>query len=57
MEKEIIKSKRLKESIQDKPKEKHTKTHTKTKTKHTERILKAAREKPQVTYKGNTINS
>ena len=24
-------------------------------TKHKERILKAAREKPQVTYKGNTI--
>ena len=26
-----------------------------TKTKHTERILKAAREKQQVTYKGNPI--
>ena len=26
-----------------------------TKTKHTERILKAAREKQQVTYKGNSI--
>ena len=26
-----------------------------TKTKHKERILKAAREKQQVTYKGNTI--
>ena len=25
-----------------------------TKTKHKERILKAAREKPQVTYKGNS---
>ena len=28
-----------------------------TKTKHKERILKAAREKPQVTYKGNSILS
>ena len=27
-----------------------------TKTKHTERILKAARDKPQVTYKGNPIH-
>ena len=27
-----------------------------TKTKHTERILKAAREKQQVTYKGNPIS-
>ena len=26
-----------------------------TKTKHKERVLKAAREKQQVTYKGNTI--
>ena len=26
-----------------------------TKTKHKERILKAAREKHQVTYKGNTV--
>ena len=26
-----------------------------TKTKHKERILKAAREKQQVTYKGNSI--
>ena len=35
--------------------EKHTKTHTNrtTKTKHKERILKIAREKQQVTYKGN----
>ena len=33
------------------------KTHTKvTKTKHKERILKAAREKQQVTYKGNPIH-
>ena len=27
-----------------------------TKTKHKERILKAAREKQQVTYKGNSIH-
>ena len=27
-----------------------------TKTKHKERILKSAREKQQVTYKGNTIH-
>ena len=27
-----------------------------TKTKHKERIFKAAREKPQVTYKGNPIH-
>ena len=43
--------------IQDKPKEKHAKTHANlTKTKHKERILKAAREKEQVTYKGNPIS-
>ena len=42
--------------MQDKPKVKHAKTHTnQTKTKHKERILKAAREKQQVTYKGNLI--
>ena len=54
MEKEIVKSK---SPIQDKPKEKHTKTHTNqtNKTKHKERILKAAREKQQLTYKGNPI--
>ena len=34
--------------------EKHTKAHTdQTKTKHKGRILKEAREKQQVTYKGN----
>ena len=46
-----------KSPIQDKPKEKHTKTHTNqtNKTKHKERILKAATEKEQVTYKGNLI--
>jgi len=43
-----------KSPIQDKRKNKHTKTHTnQTKTKHRERILKSAREKQQVTYKGN----
>ena len=35
----------------DCPKEKHAKTQI----KHKERILKAAREKQQVTYKGNPI--
>ena len=46
-----------KSSIQDKPKQKHTKTHTnQTKTKHKERILKAAREKQQITHKGNPIH-
>ena len=46
-----------KSPIQDKPKEKHAKTHANlTKTKHKERILKAAREKEQVTYKGNPIS-
>ena len=45
-----------KSPIQDKPKEKHGKTHTNlTKKKHKERILKAAREKQQVTYKANSI--
>ena len=35
--------------------EKHAKTHTNqtNKTKHKERILKTAREKQQVTFKGN----
>ena len=43
--------------MQDKPKEKHTKTHINqtNKTKHKEKILKAAREEQQVTYKGNPI--
>ena len=47
-----------KSPIQDKPKEKHTKAHTikLTKTKHKEKILKATREKQQVTYKGNPIH-
>ena len=46
-----------KSPIQEKPKEKYAKTHTNqlTKNKHKERILKAAREKQQVTYKGNPI--
>ena len=58
MEKEIVKSspRGTESAIQDKPKEKHAETHTnQTKTKHKERILKAAREKQQVTYKGNPI--
>ena len=45
-----------KSPIQDKLKEKHTKTLNKlTKTKYKERILKAAREKQQVTDKANPI--
>ena len=38
---------------QDKPKEKHTKTHINqtNKSKHTEQILKAARQKEKITYK------
>ena len=43
---------------QGKPKEKHAKTcinQTNLKTEHKERILKAARGKQQVTYKGNPI--
>ena len=45
-----------KSPIQDKPKEKHAKILIKlTKTKHKKRILKAAREKQQVTYKRNPI--
>ena len=46
-----------KSPIQDKPKEKlprHILIKW-TKTKHKERILKAAREKQQITYKGNPI--
>ena len=50
MEKEIVKQVQEAQSpIQDKPKEKHM-------TKHKERILKAEREKQQVTYKGNSIH-
>ena len=40
--------------IQDKSKKKHAETQL-TKIKHKERILKPAREKQQVTYKGNAI--
>ena len=60
MEKEIVNE--IQETqrvppILDRPKEKHTKhiLIKLTKTKHKERILKAAREKQQVTYKGNPI--
>ena len=51
MEMEIVNQVQEEQSpIQDKPKEKHTKTLIKLiKTKHKERILKAAREKQQVT--------
>ena len=58
MEKEIVDHVQEAQSpIQEKPKEK-TPRHILiklTKTKHKERILKAAREKQQVTYKGNRI--
>ena len=51
MEKEIVSQVQEAQSpIQDKSKEKHAKTHTNlTNTKNKERILKAAREKQQVT--------
>ena len=50
MEKEIVKQVQEAWSpIQDKPKEKHV-------SKYKERILKAAREKQQVTYKRNPIH-
>ena len=57
MEKEIVSQVQEAQSpIQDKSKEKHAKTHTNlTNTKNKERILKAAREKQQVTCKGNLI--
>ena len=57
MEKEIVSQVQEAQSpIQDKSKEKHAKTHTNlTNTKNKERILKAAREKQQVTCKGNPI--
>ena len=47
-----------KSPIQDKSKEKHAKTYTNqiNKDKHKEKILKASREKQQVTYKGNPIH-
>ena len=56
-EKEIVTQVQEAQSpIQDKPKEKHAKTLIKlTKTKHKERILKAAREKQQATYRRNPI--
>ena len=57
MEKEIVNWVQEAQSpIQDKPKEKHAKTQTnQTNKDYTQRILKAAREKQQVTYKGNPI--
>ena len=59
MEKEIANQVQETQSpIQDKTKEKHTKTHLikLTNTNHKERLLKAAREKQQVIYKGNPIH-
>ena len=43
--------------MQDKPKEKHSETHINqiSKIKYKEKILKAAREKQQITYKGICI--
>jgi len=59
MEKEIVSQvhEAPRSPIQDKPKEKHTKagTNETKKTKHKERILKVARAKQPVTYKGNPI--
>ena len=58
MEKEIVNQVQEAQSpIQDKPKENTPRHILKelTKTKHKERLLKAAREKQQVTYKGNPI--
>ena len=50
MVKEIVKSKRSKEETPgERPRHKLVKL---TKTKHKKRMLKAAREKQQVTYKG-----
>ena len=49
-------SRGTKNPIQDKPEEKHAKTHTnQTNRLNTKRILKAAREKQQVTHKGSPI--
>ena len=58
MEKEIVKSKRHKESHTGFNPRRNMPRHILiklTKTKHKERILKVAREKQQVTYKGNPI--
>ena len=57
MEKETLSSLGSSESpIQDKPKEEHAKTHINlVKVKDKERILKAPREKQQITYKGISI--
>ena len=52
-----MKSRKRRESIQDKSKEKNAKTHIDQtrKIKYKEKILKAAREKQQKTYKGIPI--
>ena len=58
MEKEIVSQVQEAQSPkQEKPKEKHGRhiLIKLTKTKHEKRILKAAREKQQVTYKGNPL--
>ena len=58
MEKEIVQSspRDAKSPIQDKLKEIHAKTHTnQTQRLLTQRLLKTAKEKQQVTYKGNPI--
>ena len=58
MEKEIVKSKRHRVPYRIKPR-RNMPQHILiklTKTKHKERILKAAREKQQVTYKGDPIH-
>ena len=58
MEKEIVQSspRDSKSPIQDKLKEIHAKTHTnQTQRLLTQRLLKTAKEKQQVTYKGNPI--
>ena len=57
MEKEIVKSKKHRVPYRINPRRnmpRHTLIKL-TKTKHKERILKAAREKQQVAYKGNPI--
>ena len=49
---------RAENPIEDKPKEKHTKTHINQTNKdqtHTQKLLKAAREKQQITHKGIPI--
>ena len=59
MEKETVNQvQEAKSPIQDKPKEKHARhiLIKLTEIKHKERILKVAREKQKVTYRGNPIH-